>query len=119
MSKDFEQDIINIDLQNLSSLDSEIDLFSYESNDVNSTTQTLYTSLINNIDGESVKVTYTENGVSDFEIIIASNNNVFVTNANSFFSGIFNFYYEYYSPTQSIMFVELLNTNYQLIKLGF
>ena len=120
MSKDFEQDIINIDLENLSSSDSVIDLFSYESNNINSIAQTVYTSIITNIGGVGVSVTvsYKENGVTNSENLgVQTDNDDFITNANIFFDGIFSFSYEYYSETESKMLVTLLNNNYTLTSL--
>ena len=119
MSKDFEQDIINIDLENLSSSDSEIDLFSYESNDINSIAQTIYIGIIDNITSPiDVKVFYLNEGVS-FNTTFSSQNDLddFVLNANSFFSGKFIFSYEYYSLTESKMFVNVLNSNYAMVKI--
>ena len=120
MVKETDNEII-LDLQNLSSTDSEIELFK-QGNGGSKATQTLYISIVSNFSvSTNVTVNYNDNlGNTNNQVFNSQLDlNDFVSNANTFFSNIFSFSIEYYSATESKMFVNRLNDSYQLNKISY
>lgn len=110
--------VITLDLTNLSSSDETIDLFSYNENGY---AGVVATSIVVNLPSTlDIIVTYINNGASGSDLFSSQTSlSNFVTNANIFYSGIFVFSLEPIDVSTSKMFVKTVNSDYSITKITY
>jgi len=111
-----DNNVITLDLTNLSDNDETLDLFSYNENGlVDIVATTTITNFFSTLD---IVVTYLNNGVSSDDLFASQTSlSNFVANANIFYSGLFVFSLEAIDLKTSKMLVKILNLDYSLTKI--